>query len=135
MFEETIIFHYARHFHNAGSVYQEVGLYDDAIKEYERAITIDPTLKESLAALSRIYGEKLEKPDYPKAVEYLSRYVSVLKPGEEAYLQAAYEKMQEYDDKWQKQQEKMHKQLEKELPNNTTSTESAEVDDESDVKE
>lgn len=129
MFEESIIFHYIRHFHNVGNVYEDVGLNEDAIREYGRALVLDPAFKESLAGLSRIYGEKMEKPDYPKAVEYLQRYVSVLEPGEEAYAQAAYGKMQEYDEKWQKEQANLQEEYQREMEEQEESTSSAETEE------
>lgn len=128
MFEESIIFHYIRHFHNVGNVYEDVGLNEDAIREYGRALELDPAFKESLAGLSRIYGEKMEEPDYPKAVEYLQRYVSVLEPGEEAYAQAAYGKMQEYDEKWQKVQAKLQEEFEADMQTQEEATSSAEAE-------
>jgi tetratricopeptide (TPR) repeat protein len=100
LFEETIVFHYARHFHNSGYVYEEVGLFDDAIREYKRVLEIDPFFKEALAALARVYGEKLEQPDYVAAVTYLNRYLSVLQKGEEEYGYAAVAKIAEYEEKF-----------------------------------
>ena len=79
MFEETVIFYYVRHFYNVGHMYEEVGLFDDAITEHKRVLKIDPYFKDSLAALGRIYGYKLENPDYATAIDYYQKYQSVLK--------------------------------------------------------
>ena len=78
LMEEIIIGYYARHFHNLGYMYESVKLYDDAIREYKRAIDIDPYLSESLKNLGLIYGMKLEPRDYPKAVDYLGKFVSLV---------------------------------------------------------
>jgi len=99
LFEETIIFHYARHFYNVGSVYEDVKLYEDAIREYERTLKIDPYFKEALAALGRIYGEKLSPPDYLKAIEYLRNYQSVLGKDDIELGGAAENMIQEYQQK------------------------------------
>ncbi|MBN1169333.1 DUF2723 domain-containing protein [Candidatus Woesebacteria bacterium] len=96
LFEESIIFHYVRHFYNAGHVYEEVGLYEDAQREYERALEIEPSFGDALVAMSRLYGEKFEQPDYVKAVEYLSRYLNLLSGYTSDDLKEIYEKIDEY---------------------------------------
>ena len=82
MFDESIIFYYSRHFYNTGNMYEEVKLYDDAIREYKRVLEINPYFKEALGSLGRIFGYKLDPPDFATAVSYLRNYESVLKPGE-----------------------------------------------------
>lgn len=99
-FEETIVFHYTRHFFNVGFVYEEVGLYEDAIREYERTLEINPYFKEALAALGRVYGSKLEPPDYIQAIEYLRNYQSLLDPSEFELGQAAQSLMYEFQQKY-----------------------------------
>lgn len=78
LMEEVIIGYYSRHFHNLGYMYDSVKLYEDAIREYERAAEIDPYLAESLKNLGLIYGMKLEPRDYQKGVEYLSKFISLV---------------------------------------------------------
>ncbi len=78
LLEEVIISYYARHFHNLGYMYESVKLDEDAVKEYERALEVDPFLADSLKNLGLIYGMKLEPRDYQKGVEYLSKFISVV---------------------------------------------------------
>lgn len=99
-FEETIVFHYSRHFYNVGFVYEEVGLYEDAIREYQRVLEINPFFKEALASLGRVYGSKLDPPDYIQAIEYLRNYQSVLEEGEFELGQAAQSLMYEFQQKY-----------------------------------
>jgi len=103
LFEETILFQYTRHFFNVGYVYEEVGLYEDAVREYQRVLEIDPYFKEALAALGRVYGEKVDPRDYLTAIDYLVKYQSVLKKGEEEYGMAAQAKIYEYQEKAMKE--------------------------------
>jgi hypothetical protein len=78
LMENVIINYYARHFHNLGYMYDSVKLYEDAIREYKRAIEIDPYLADSLKNLGLIYGMKLEPRDYQKGIDYLSKYISLV---------------------------------------------------------
>lgn len=78
LLEEVIISYYARHFHNLGYMYESVKLDEEAVKEYERALEVDPFLADSLKNLGLIYGMKLEPRDYQKGVEYLSKFISVV---------------------------------------------------------
>lgn len=114
MFEETIVFHYGRHFYNVGFVYEEVGLYEDAIREYKRVLEIDPFFKEALASLGRVYGEGLEPADYITAIDYLQKYQSVLAKGEEEFGMAAQAKIYEYLEKAQKEAESFGEAQDKE---------------------
>lgn len=90
-FEEQIVFYYARHFYNVGYVFDEVKLFDDAIREYKRALQIDPGFREAMVALGRVYGIKMENPDHATAIDYLRRYQANLGRGEEDYYWAAEE--------------------------------------------
>jgi tetratricopeptide (TPR) repeat protein len=76
--EESIISYYSRHFHNLGFMYESVKLYDDAIREYQRAIEIDPYLADSLKALGLVYGQKLEPRDYQKSIDYLGKFINLI---------------------------------------------------------
>jgi 4-amino-4-deoxy-L-arabinose transferase-like glycosyltransferase len=76
--DAVIINYYARHFHNLGYMYDSVELYDDAIREYKRALEIDPYLGDSMKSLGLIYGMKLETKDYQKSIEYLSRFAALV---------------------------------------------------------
>jgi tetratricopeptide (TPR) repeat protein len=78
LMENVIINYYARHFHNLGFMYDSVKLYEDAIREYKRAVEIDPYLADSLKNLGLIYGMKLEPRDYQKGIDYLSKYISLV---------------------------------------------------------
>ena len=106
LFEETIIFYYARHFYNTGSVYEDVKLYDDAVREYERVLKIDPYFKEALAGLGRLWGEKISPPDYVKAIEYLRNYQSLLGNSEAELGGAAENMIQDYQKKMLEEQQK-----------------------------
>ena len=99
-FEEDLIFHYIRHFYNTGYVYEEVGLYDDAKREYERVLDIDPVFADALVSLSRLYGEKFENKDYLKAIEYLQKYLALLAPDQKEAIEEVYKKADEYDQKY-----------------------------------
>ena len=101
LFEESIVFYYARHFYNTGYMYEEVGLHEDAIREYKRVLELDPAFKEALSSLSRVYGEKLDPPDYAMAIEYLQKFQAVLNAGDEEYLYAAQDKIGQYQEKFQ----------------------------------
>lgn len=114
MFEETIIFHYVRHFFNVGFVYEDVGLYEDAIGSYKRVLEIDPFFKEALAGLSRVYGEKMDPVDYGLAIDYLQKYQSVLRPEEGDFAYAAQAKIYEYLEKAQKEAESFDEAQDKE---------------------
>lgn len=118
-FEEEIIFHYVRHFYNTGYIYEDVGMYEDAKREYERVLEINPLFAEAAVSLSRLYGEKLENKDYPKAIEYLQRYVNILGPYGGEQVQAAYQKAEEYGKKY----EEMLKKQEEEIENSEQETE------------
>jgi len=95
-----LIFHYIRHFYNTGYVYEEVGLYDDAKREYERVLDIDPVFADALVSLSRLYGEKFENKDYLKAIEYLQKYLALLAPDQKEAIEEVYKKADEYDQKY-----------------------------------
>ncbi|MDO8657211.1 MAG: DUF2723 domain-containing protein [Candidatus Levybacteria bacterium] len=78
MFEESIVFYYARHFYNFGYVFEQVKLYEDAIREYKRVLEIEPAFKEAYSSLAQIYGYKLDPPEYQQAINYLGNYRSLL---------------------------------------------------------
>ncbi len=78
LMDEIIIGYYARYFHNLGYMFDSVKLYDDAVREYKRALDIDPTLLESYKSLGLLYGYKINPPDYQNGVNYLSRYLNSL---------------------------------------------------------
>ncbi len=62
---------------NLGNAYMNKGDVDMAIKNYEQAIEIDPGISSSIAYLNlgAIYANV--KKDYPSAIEYLQRYVTL----------------------------------------------------------
>jgi tetratricopeptide (TPR) repeat protein len=126
MFEETIIFYYCRHFYNVGSVFEDVKLYDDAIKNYMRVLEIDPYFKNALAALGRVYGYKIKEPNYMTAIDYLRKYQSVLNPTKDYELgQSAQSMIEELQGKMQKAAEE-EKQLQ-EVEKKQEATESAKM--------
>jgi len=90
LMEDLIIGYYARHFHNLGYMFETVKLYDDAIREYKRAIEIDPYFADSLRNLGVVYGLKKEPPDFQKGVEYLNRFISVAGKEREKEVESAY---------------------------------------------
>jgi len=104
-FEETIVFHYSRHFFNTGFMYEEVGLYDDAVREYERVLEIDAVFKEAYLGLARINGEKKEEKDYAAAIGYMQSYQMALRPGEEDLAYAAEVEIYKFYEAAQKQAE------------------------------
>lgn len=78
MFEDSIVGYYAQHFHNLGYMYDSVKLYEDSIREYERALEIDPNFEESIKNLGLLYGFKTEPINYQLAINYLSRYLALV---------------------------------------------------------
>lgn len=112
LFEETVVFHYARHFHNVGFVYEDVGLHEDAVREYKRAVEINPHFKEALSSLARVYGYKLDPPDYFQAIDYLGKYQSVLDKDELELGQAAQAMIIELQDMAAKEAEEFLKMQE-----------------------
>ncbi len=61
-----------------GRRYQDAGRYEDAIKEYDTVLKLDPTYAPAVNLLAYVYMN-LEK--YERALEYLKRYAS-LSPGD-----------------------------------------------------
>lgn len=108
-FEQVIGYYYARHFYNSGYVFDEVGLYDEAIVEYERSLKIAPYFREAYKTLGTIYGEKKAQPDFGKALDYLMQYRSLLVAGEEEEFNRVQKQMSGY---YSKLQEEIKKEAE-----------------------
>lgn len=89
LMEDLIVGYYARHFHNLGYMFESVKLYEDAIREYKRAVEIDPYMADSLKALGVVYGTKLEPRDYRKGIDYLGKFISVADRSREEEIEAA----------------------------------------------
>jgi tetratricopeptide (TPR) repeat protein len=124
--ESPLIFYYARHFYNLGAVYNSVHLYDDALREYQRAIAIDPLLSESYKAIGYILWFT---PDYPDkngqlAVEYFNKYLQTTKTVDDQYI-AVQNAIKEIIDTSKKEQEELKKQSEKEATSSSEATQSA----------
>lgn len=83
LMEEAIIGYYGRYFYNLGYMYESVKLYEDAIREYKRALEIEPALADSAKNLGIIFGYKIKPPDYRQAIAYLERYLVILPTKEE----------------------------------------------------
>lgn len=76
--EEVIIGYYARYFHNLGYMYDSVKLYEDALREYKRALEIDPSMSDPWKNIGLIYGLKIEPRDYQQGVDFLARYMNMV---------------------------------------------------------
>jgi tetratricopeptide (TPR) repeat protein len=130
--ESPLIFYYARHFYNLGAVYNSVHLYEDALREYQRAIGIDPLLSESYKAIGYILWFT---PDYPDknaqlAVEYFNKYLQTTKTVDDQYI-AVQNAIKEIVNSAKKEQEELKKQSEKEATSSSEATQSANPSEES----
>ena len=76
-FEETIIYNFARYFYESGYVYSKVGLWDDAITEYQRSQSLEAYLADNYLGLSEAYANQ-ENPDYASAINYLLQYQNMI---------------------------------------------------------
>lgn len=99
-FEESIVFYFARYFYNSGHVYEEVGLFENAIIEYNRSLSIIPNFKESYTGLARS-NAKSNPPNFEKAIESLRHYQSLLKPEEYENGQAAEALINQYQEQFE----------------------------------
>ncbi|MDQ3239574.1 MAG: DUF2723 domain-containing protein [bacterium] len=87
--ETPLILYYARHFYNLGAVYNSVHLYEDALREYQRAIAIDPLMSESYKAIGYIfwYTPQFPNKNAQVAVEYFNKYLQTSKTIDEQYIE------------------------------------------------
>ncbi|MDO8551063.1 MAG: DUF2723 domain-containing protein [bacterium] len=93
LLEYAMVPEYARHFFNTGSVFESVQLYDDAIREYQRALVVHPAFPDPYKNLGRIYGFKLKNKDYQKAFDNFNIFLARAIPGQEADVEAVKEAM------------------------------------------
>ncbi len=94
VYDAQIIHEIGRHFYNLGSVYEDVKLYDDAVREFKRASEIEPYFEaDSYKRIGLIDGYKKEEKNKEEAIKYFSKYLEVAPLTEEymAVKQAIYE--------------------------------------------
>lgn len=86
--------------YDLGIAYKEMGLLDDAIKEFKIAEKNPENAFKSASMLALCY---MDKKQYPLAIKEFKRVVEIISPGDEGYLGAkcdladAYVKNKEYD--------------------------------------
>jgi tetratricopeptide (TPR) repeat protein len=109
-FEENIVFAYAKYFVNCGYVYSEVKLYDEAIIEYQRALSLDNSIRDVYLLMSEALANKKD-PDYLGAIQSLENYLAFLVTGEEDKFDVIVGKINDYkkrmSDIYQKEMEDM----------------------------
>ncbi|MDP3998726.1 MAG: hypothetical protein Q8P89_03885, partial [bacterium] len=88
LLEYAMVPEYARHHFNLGAVFENVHLYDDAIKEYEKALEIHPGFPDPYKNLGRIYGFELENKDYEKAFANFNTFLTTALPSQEQDVEA-----------------------------------------------
>lgn len=91
LLEYAMVPEYARHHANLGGVFESVHLYDDAIREYERALKIHPAFPDPYKNLGRIYGFKLKEKDYQKAFAYFNMFLTTALPSQKDDVTAVQE--------------------------------------------
>ncbi len=82
--ESPLVFYYSRHFYNLGAVFNSVHKYEEAIIQFQRALTLDPELADAYKALGYMY---YFTPDYADknpelATKYLYKYLETTKGGD-----------------------------------------------------
>jgi tetratricopeptide (TPR) repeat protein len=86
--------------YNMGIAYKEMGILEDAIKEFQISLK-DP--KRERQSISMIALCQIDLGNYPEAVKEFNKIISVMAPDDEAYLDIAYDlataymKNREYD--------------------------------------
>lgn len=86
--------------YNMGIAYKEMGILEDAIKEFQISLK-DP--KRERQSISMIALCHIDMGNYPEAVKEFNKIISVMAPDDEAYLDIAYDlataymKNKEYD--------------------------------------
>lgn len=89
LLEYAMVPEYARHHANLGGVFESVHLYDDAIREYERALMIHPAFPDPYKNLGRIYGFKLKEKDYQKSFAYFNMFLTTALPSQKEDVEVA----------------------------------------------
>jgi len=87
LLEYAMVPEYARHHFNLGSVFESVHLYEDATREYERALKIHPGFPDPYKNLGRVYGFKLENRDFQKAWENFNLFLATALPSQQAEVE------------------------------------------------
>jgi tetratricopeptide (TPR) repeat protein len=74
--------------YNMGIAYKEMGILEDAIKEFQISLK-DP--KRERQSISMIALCHIDMGNYPEAVKEFNKIISAMSPGDEAYLDTAYD--------------------------------------------
>lgn len=82
--DNPIFFYYPRHFYNLGAMFESEKKYEEAIKQYERTLELDPGFTLAYKAMGVIYGYKMENKNKEKALDYLYKYFPFSESQEEA---------------------------------------------------
>lgn len=93
--DNPIFFYYPRHFYNLGAMFESEKKYEEAIKQYERTLGLDPGFTLAYKAMGVIYGYKMENKDKEKALDYLYKYFPFSRGQEE--MEAVREAILELD--------------------------------------
>lgn len=93
--DNPIFFYYPRHFYNLGAMFESEKKYEEAIKQYERTLELDPGFTLAYKAMGVIYGYKMENKNKEKALDYLYKYFPFSRGQEE--MEAVREAILELD--------------------------------------
>jgi tetratricopeptide (TPR) repeat protein len=111
--ESPLITFYARHFFNVGAILSRVHRYDDALLQFERSLSIDPSFSENYKSIGNIFY--LEK-DYPKkdkaqALQYYAKYLQSTTKISVEEFNAVSEVMKQINNELNQEQEKAENEL------------------------
>ena len=76
-----------RSYNNLGEAYDKLGDYDQAIKEFEAALSLNPNYFYALSNLGNIYGKKKE---YSKAIGYIEKALRQIPKSKPLHLLGKY---------------------------------------------
>ncbi len=109
--ESPLVFYYSRHFYNLGAVFNSIHRYDDAIKQFERALVIDPLMSDAYKALGSIYYFTDDFPDKNPdlALQYLYRYLQTTKGQSVDQIVAVQDAINKINNDLKKEQEELLK--------------------------
>lgn len=126
LLEYAMVPEYARHHFNTGAVFESVHLYDDAIREYERALKIHPAFPDPYKNLGRIYGFKLKNRDFQKAWDNFQMFLATALPSQQEDVEAVWGAMGALQEEAIREAT-MGGQLKEATPGGETATSSAEA--------